>query len=50
MHDLSTIEKNIVEALGTDTLRLEQLVPKTGYEVGAFPTGSRVTFLEGNSQ
>lgn len=30
---LSTIERNIVEALGTDTLIFEQLAAKTGYEV-----------------
>jgi len=36
MYDLNTIEKNIIEALGTDTLTLEQLAPKAGYEVGGY--------------
>jgi hypothetical protein len=36
MHGLNTIEKNIIEALGTDTLTLEQLAPKAGYEVGGY--------------
>ena len=33
MIELRTIERNIIEALGTDTLTLEQLAPKAGYEV-----------------
>ena len=33
MIQLRTIEKNIIEALGTDTLTLEQIAPKAGYEV-----------------
>jgi hypothetical protein len=33
MVELRTIEKNIIEALGTDTLTLEQLAPRAGYEV-----------------
>ena len=33
MVELRTIERNIIEALGTDTLTLEQLAPKAGYEV-----------------
>ena len=33
MVELRVIEKNIIEALGTDTLTLEQLAPKAGYEV-----------------
>ena len=32
MIELRTIEKNIIEALGTNTLTLEQLAPKAGYE------------------
>ena len=31
--ELRTIERNIIEALGTHTLTLEQLAPKAGYEV-----------------
>ena len=34
MIELRTIEKNIIEVLGTDTLTLEQLAPEAGYEVG----------------
>jgi hypothetical protein len=34
MDELRTIEKNIIEALGKDTLTLEQLAAKAGYEVG----------------
>ena len=33
MIELRPIEKNIIEALGTGTLTLEQLFPKAGYEV-----------------
>ena len=33
MIELRTIERNIIEALGVDTLALERLAPKTGYEV-----------------
>ena len=33
MVELRVIERNIIEALGTDTLTLEQLAPKAGYEV-----------------
>jgi hypothetical protein len=33
MIELRTIEKNIIEALGSGTLTLEQIAPKAGYEV-----------------
>ena len=33
MIQLRTIERNILEALGGDTMTLEQLAPKAGYEV-----------------
>ncbi len=33
MIELRTIERNIIEALGADTLTLEQLAPRAGYEV-----------------
>ena len=33
MVELRTIEQNIIEALGTDTLTLEQIAPRAGYEV-----------------
>ncbi len=33
MIELRTIEQNIIEALGNDTLTCEQLAPKAGYEV-----------------
>ena len=33
MIELRTIERNIIEAFGTDMLTLEQLAPKAGYEV-----------------
>jgi len=33
MSQLRTIEKNIIEALGSETLTLEQIAPKAGYEV-----------------
>ncbi len=40
MIELRTIEKNIIEALGTDTLTLEQLAPKAGYEVNGHFKGA----------
>lgn len=33
MIELCAIENNIIEALGADTLTLEQLAPRAGYEV-----------------
>ena len=33
MIELRTIERSIIEALGTDTLTLEQLAPRAGYDV-----------------
>ena len=33
MVKLRTIEKNIIEALGSEILTLEQIAPKAGYEV-----------------
>jgi len=33
MIELRTVEKSIVEALGTGTLTLEKLAPRAGYEV-----------------
>ena len=33
MVELRTIEMNIIEALGTDTMTLERLAPRAGYEV-----------------
>ena len=33
MIKLRTVERNIVEALGTEILTLDQLAPKAGYEV-----------------
>ena len=37
MVELNTTEKNLIEALGMDTLTLEQLAAKAGYEVcGSF--------------
>jgi hypothetical protein len=36
MIELNTIESNIIEALGTDTLTFEQLAAKAGYEVSGY--------------
>jgi len=33
MINLTTAQKNIIEALGEDTLTVEQLAPKAGYEL-----------------
>ena len=33
MINLTTAQKNIIEALGDDTLTVEQLAPKAGYEL-----------------
>lgn len=33
MIELTTAQKNIIEALGEDTLTVEQLAPKAGYEL-----------------
>ena len=33
---LNQIELNIIEALGDDTLKLEELAPRAGYEVGGY--------------
>ena len=36
MIKINTIESNIIEALGTDTLTFEQLASKAGYEVSGY--------------
>jgi len=36
MIKFNTIESNIIEALGTDTLTFEQLAFKAGYEVSGY--------------
>jgi hypothetical protein len=36
MIDLTTAEKNIIEALGDDTLIIEDLAVKAGYELSGF--------------
>ena len=33
MTELTTAQKNIIEALGENTLTIEQLAPKAGYEL-----------------
>ena len=40
MIKLRTIERNVVEVLGGETLTLEQLAPKAGYEVNGHFRGA----------
>jgi hypothetical protein len=34
--DLNQTERNIIKALGEDTLKLEELAPRAGYEVSGY--------------